>query len=659
VDWLITFTGNNLPIPDSFMPDKINKILKQYWGFDSFRPLQEDIIESVLSGKDTLALMPTGGGKSLCYQVPAMAKDGLCLVISPLIALMKDQVENLRRKNITAYSIFSGMTRKQVIQTLETVTSSNCKFLYVSPERLETALFKEYLPGLHVTLIAVDEAHCISQWGYDFRPPYLRIAALRDELPGVPVLALTASATPEVQTDICDKLNKVEQGKPPTWQIFRQSFERPNLSYSVFTVDSRINKIIEILNKVKGTGIVYCKSRKRTKEISELLRLQNIPADFYHAGLSQEERNGKQEAWIGNKTRVIVCTNAFGMGIDKPDVRVVIHADTPDCLENYYQEAGRAGRDGRKAYAVLLYDEKELQELNDLPNSRFPTLADIRTVYQSVANYLQIETGTERKDSYDFDLGDFLKKFKLNSLTTIFSLKALEQDGWLTFNEQVFLPPTIRFTITKERLYDFENDHPKLEGLVKGLLRAYEGIFDHTCFVSEMMMAQLLKKDIAEITQQLLELDRKGIIEYVPRKETPQLSMTRHRVKAEELTINMVTYRVRKEKLQQRINTMIRFVREETECRGRIIASYFGDKETRACGICDNCLRRKSTTLSKEEFETIHLKIVDLVGNERLQIKELLGKLTGIKKEKAWQVIEFLQAENKIEIDKGTWLKLT
>ena len=642
------------------MTTDLSKILKQYWGFDKFRPLQEDIIRSVLDGHDTLALMPTGGGKSLCYQVPAMAKDGLCLVISPLIALMKDQVESLRRKNITAYSIFSGMSRKEVIHTLQTVTNSNCKFLYVSPERLETTLFKEYLPGMHVTLIAVDEAHCISQWGYDFRPPYLRIAALRKELPGIPVLALTASATDDVQKDICEKLTDTTQ-KPAKiqknedsfsgWNVFRQSFERPNLSYSVFTVDSRINKIIEIFKKVPGTGIVYCKSRKRTKEISELLQLQNISSDFYHAGLTQEERNRKQEAWINNKIRVVVCTNAFGMGIDKPDVRAVVHADVPDCLENYYQEAGRAGRDGKTSYAVLLYDERELKKLEDMIAIRFPSQNDIRNVYQAVANYLQIPSGAGAGEYYDFDLADFLKKFKLDSHTTIYSLKALEQEGWLSFNEQVFMPASVRFNVTKDHLYRFENDNPSLESVIKTLLRAYAGIFDHTSFISELQIAQLVKKDVEEVKRQLQQLDSERIIEYSQRKESPQLLLLRDRIKTEQLSINMVAYNQRKEKFQNRVKEMTRYVKESVECRSRIIGTYFGDKKIKACGICDNCLRQKGVVLSQEEFDSIHSRIIDITRQEKLQVKELLQKLSGIKKEKAWKVIEFLQAENKIELE--------
>ena len=485
----------------------IHEILKQFWGYDSFRPLQQEIINSVLEGKDTLALMPTGGGKSICYPVPGLVKDGLCLVISPLIALMKDQVENLRKKNITAYAIYSGMSRKEVINTLKVAANSNCKFLYVSPERLETSLFKEYLPVLHINLIAVDEAHCISQWGYDFRPPYLRIASLREEIPDVPVLSLTASATVEVQSDICDKL----QFK--TKNIFRQSFERSNLSYSVFNVDSRINKIIEILKNVPGSGIVYCKSRKRTKEIADLIKMHGISTDFYHAGLAQEERNRKQEEWITNQTRIIVCTNAFGMGIDKPDVRVVIHADSPDCLENYYQEAGRAGRDGKKSYAVLLYGEKDTKELEDSIQLRYPLIEEIRQVYQSISNYLQIPSGSGEDQYYDFDLTDFIKKFKLNSHTALYSLKVLEQNEWLSFNEQVFLPSTVQFTTGKEYLYQFEKDHLQLEPLIKTLLRSYEGIFGYPASISENILAHLLKKDKKEIKIELGQLHENRMIE--------------------------------------------------------------------------------------------------------------------------------------------------
>jgi ATP-dependent DNA helicase RecQ len=645
----------------------IHEILSQYWGFDSFRPLQEDIINSVLSGNDTLALMPTGGGKSLCYQVPALAKEGMCLVISPLIALMKDQVGNLRKKNITAYSIYSGMSRQEVITVLKTVVNSNCKFLYVSPERLETSLFKEYLPGMHVNLIAVDEAHCISQWGYDFRPPYLRIAALREELPAVPVIGLTASATPEVQKDICDKL-KAPTKPPPKgeayrtpkdadafndWKVFRQSFERANLSYSVFKVESRINKIIEIVTKVPGSAIIYCKSRRRTKEISELLQLQNISSDFYHAGLIQEERNRKQEEWITNKIRVIVCTNAFGMGIDKPDVRTVIHADVPDCLENYYQEAGRAGRDGNRSYAVLLYDEKEITELETLPALRYPSVEDIRAVYQAVANYLQIPAGSGNSQYYDFDISFFLKNFKLNNHTVVYALKALEQEGWLAFNEQVFMPSVVKFTTDKNRLYEFEKSYPASEPVIKTLLRAYEGIFDYPTQISELLIAKLLKKNIEDIKEHLRQLHHYGIIEYQPQKDTPQLFFLRDRIRSDELTINKLHYTQRKEKFISRLKEIIRFILSEDQCRSKMIGAYFGDTSIPACGICDNCLRLKTVSLTKEEFESIHQSIVNTLQTRKLNAKDLLKTLTGIKKEKAWKVIEFLQAEKKIELGKN------
>lgn len=645
----------------------IQEILKTYWGFDAFRPLQEDVINSVLNGTDTLALMPTGGGKSICYQVPALAKDGLCLVISPLIALMKDQVENLRRKNITAFAIYAGMRRKEVINTLKTATDSNCKFLYVSPERLETKLFKEYLPAIDINLIAVDEAHCISQWGYDFRPPYLRIAALREELPGVPVLALTASATKEVQEEICEKLNILKPVKADflksaagrrNWNIFRQPFERPNLSYSVFKVDSKINKIIEIITKVPGTSIVYCKSRKRTMEISDILQLQHIASDFYHAGLSTEERTNKQQDWIKNKTRVIVCTNAFGMGIDKPDVRTVVHDDVPDCLENYYQEAGRAGRDGKKSFAVLLYDERDIAGLNELPAVRYPSTEVIKETYDAVASYLQVPSGSGDGEYFDFDISDFLKKFKLNAHAVIYSLKALEQDEWLSFNEQVFVPASVYFTVNKNNLYQFEKDYPLLEPLIKTLLRAYDGIFDFPAVISETVIAGLMKKDREIVKKELLQLLAYGIIQYSPQKDKPQLFFSKNRVKTDDLFINTFRYKTRKEKFIARIKSMVDYTTETTVCRSKITGNYFGDTAIKDCGICDNCLRRKETTLTTEEFEKIHDNIIRVMNGGSMETKILMLQLAGIKKEKAWKVLDALQSENKIEIDKQGLIRL-
>jgi len=477
--------------------DLLHKTLHQYWQFEGFRPMQEEIIRSVLSGRDVLAVLPTGGGKSLCFQVPAMMRPGLCLVVSPLIALMKDQVENLRRKNITAFAIYAGMDRREVENCFRLAADSNCKFLYVSPERLETNLFKEWLPALGVCLIAVDEAHCISQWGYDFRPPYLRIAALREELPQVPIIALTASATREVQADICDKLNFLRP------LVFRRSFSRPNLSYSVFHVDSKINKILEILKNVQGTAIIYCQTRKKTKTICDLLVMHGIMAESYHAGLKQEDRNQRQENWKRNKTRVIVCTNAFGMGIDKPDVRVVIHTDVPDCLENYYQEAGRAGRDGLKAYAVLLYGGKDIQEIESLPDQRFPSLEKIKEVYRGLVNFLQIPSGTGESTYFDFDLNLFSKSFSLQPGLVLYSLKAMEEQGILAFNEQVFLPSKAGFICNREMLEESEMTNPVMAPLIQTLLRTYSGIFDQPVNIYEKSLAAMLKKNSEEVVSGL------------------------------------------------------------------------------------------------------------------------------------------------------------
>jgi len=627
-------------------------ILKQYYKHDSFRPLQEDIINAVLQKKDVLALLPTGGGKSVCFQIPALMSDGLCLVISPLIALMKDQVESLRKKGITAFAIYSGMTRKEVVNTMKVAGESNCKFLYVSPERLETNLFKEYLPSFNINLIAVDEAHCISQWGYDFRPPYLRIAALREELRGVPVLALTASATKEVQNDICEKLEFKNQ------KIFRQSFERPNLSYSVFDVDVKMNKIKEVLEKVKGSSIVYCRSRKRTKEIADLLNMHGIHSDYYHAGLTSEERNKKQEAWIKNETRVIVCTNAFGMGIDKPDVRTVVHADVPDCLENYYQEAGRGGRDGKKSYAVLLYTDKELTELKSLPDIHFPTIENIRIVYQAVMNYLQIASGTGEGNYYDFDIADFIGKFKLNTQLVVYALKALEQEELLSFNEQVFLPSKIEFTTSKDLLNDFEKDNPALEPVIKSLLRTYSGIFDYPVPIHEKTISFLLKRHVDDIINDLKKLHGAGIIQYQPQKDSPQLYFVQNRTKAEDVKINQANYQKRKKQYERRIASLLEYVKMDMHCRSQFIANYFGDENTKPCGVCDNCLRQKNIHLSKEEFENIHQQIGAAVKLNSIDATQLLQGLSGINKEKVWKVINHLQAENKLQVDKNGKVKM-
>lgn len=620
--------------------ENIHDILHQYWGYHQFRPLQQQIIESVLQGKDTLALLPTGGGKSLCYQVPAMVQDGICMVISPLIALMKDQVESLKRRGILAAAIYTGQSRRQIVQTLKNVAYGPYKLLYVSPERLETDLFLEFLPALHVNLIAVDEAHCISQWGYDFRPAYLRIAQLRDHLRDVPVLALTASATEPVQQDICEKL------RFQTQHILRQSFERKNISYSAFKVDAKINKLKDILTKVPGTAIVYCKSRRRTVEIAELLQLQGIAAKAYHAGLSNEERAVRQDEWIQNKLRVMVCTNAFGMGIDKPDVRVVVHYDAPDCLENYYQEAGRAGRDENKSYAVLLYTESDLKDLEALPDKRYPDFKQIKEVFRSLVHFLQMPTYTGQDQAFDFRFDHFVKNFKLDSLTALYALKALESDGWFDFNERSFAPATVVFKASKELLYEFYAAYPKYEALCTTLLRTYGGIFNYGANISEPLLAKLMRLKEEEVKQQLQEIMALHIIQYDAANDSPQIIWRKHRVPAEELTMDHQAYRERRKAFTTRVHTLLTYVSTKT-CRSRFINHYFGDAAAAGCGSCDNCLQEKRSSLTAEEITAISNTIKLELASPKM-VSELLSNMNGIAKEKAKQVLQFLQAEEKI-----------
>ncbi len=619
--------------------------LQHYWGFTSFRGEQEKIIQSVLDGKDTLALLPTGGGKSVCFQVPVLMKDGLCLVISPLIALMKDQVENLQKRGIASVSLHSGLTFYEVNKILQNAVHGDYKFLYLSPERLETNLFKEFLHSLNISLIVVDEAHCVSQWGYDFRPPYLRIINLRKELPTIPIIALTASATPIVQKDIVEKL----KFKQPN--IFIESFERNNLSYSVFKVDSKINKLIEILNNVKGSSIIYCRNRRQTKNVADLLQLQNISADFYHAGLLQDERNKKQNDWINNQTRIIVCTNAFGMGIDKSDVRTVIHFDVPDCLENYYQEAGRAGRDGKKAYAVLLYQTEDVKELKVLPEMRFPSMTEIRKVYQAVADYLQIPVGLGEGNYYDFDLNEFSKNFKLDSFLVMNVLKVLEQEGHLTFSENIFLPSQVKFTADKNVLNDAEKMYPQTEDVMKCLLRTYEGIYDNRVSIYEKQIAKLCKLPYEKIYTDLELLHNYGIIEYLPQKETPQIHFILNRASAKTLHINQDNYFQRKKQFEKSVEIMLYYLQLENICRSKFIADYFTEAKNNNCGICDNCLKQKKVELTTNDFKKIEQLIYATIPPQGINVKELLTALNEIKKEDFWKVLQLLQDEKIISAD--------
>jgi len=627
-------------------------ILEKYWGHAQFRPLQAAIIDAVVAQKDVLALLPTGGGKSICFQVPALMQDGMCLVISPLIALMQDQVNNLQEKGIEAAVIHSGMPFSAVKETLQACTSGAYKFLYLSPERIESNLFKEYLPALDISLIAVDEAHCIAQWGYDFRPPYLRIAALRTELPSVPVIALTASATKEVESDIIEKLAFKD------YSVFRQPYKRPALSYSYFEVESKINKTLDIINNVKGGGIVYCNTRKQTKDIAELLQLQKINADYYHAGVSADERQQKQKKWMIGETRIMVCTSAFGMGIDKDDVRTVIHYDMPDCLENYYQEAGRAGRDGKKAYAVLLATKADIIKARNLHETRFPAIEVIKNIYQSIANYLQLPVGIGEGGYFNFNLLEFCNNFKLDLILVTQTLKVLEQEGHIQFSENIFLPSQVCFTCSKEGLENFEQAYPAFEPLIKALLRSYQGIFDNRISVFEKRIAGICKQSIDEIQKQLQQLAAMGMIEYLPQKETPQIHFLLNRAPAAFLHIDKDQYLKRKEAFTTRINTLIRFATNPGCCRSVFIGNYFGDIDKDNCGICDYCLSIKKNKIDANTFTSIEKQLFVLLSKTPTPMGSIFVALAKEDKEAVWEVIHFLEAENRLIMNEDGTIQL-
>jgi ATP-dependent DNA helicase RecQ len=626
-------------------------ILQKYWNYSEFRPLQEEIIQSVLDGHDTLALLPTGGGKSICYQVPALIGEGICLVVSPLIALMKDQVANLQARGVPALGIYSGQTRREIAQTLKNAASGHYKLLYVSPERLETALFREFLPALGVKLIAVDEAHCISQWGYDFRPSYLKIIALRKELPGVALLALTASATGDVQKDICTMLGFGDA------RIFRQSYERKNLSYSAFKVESKLSRLVEIVKKVPGTAIIYCKSRKRTVEIASLLQMHGKAVHAYHAGLTAPQRAKRQQDWMENKVDAIVCTNAFGMGIDKPDVRLVVHADMPDCPENYYQEAGRAGRDGKKAYAVLLYDERDVVALQALHKVRFPGIEEIRKVYSALVNFLQVPVAYGVEHTYNFRFDLLVRNFNLGATSSFYALKALESDGWIYFNERSYSPPTVEFTTEKVQLRTFIEAYPQYRDLTTALLRTYEGIFDYPAAISESVLCRLTRTGEDLVKKALTEMNALGVIRYKPLNDQPQIIFRENRPAVEDLTLNLTAHNKRKEQFILRAEKMVGYTATKA-CRSTYLNEYFGER-TAPCGICDECLAKRSNAVTDEEFKSIAAMIREQLTAAPLSADNLIGKLPGVRKEKAWSVLAFLQAENKLTVTKSGLLQVT
>ncbi len=621
------------------------KILKQYWNFESFKGLQENIINAVLEEKDVVALLPTGSGKSICFQVPALMKEGMCVVISPLIALMKDQVSGLQKRSINSIALNSSLNYKEVIQVLDNAISGHYKFLYVSPERLESKIFKEYIAECNVSLIAVDEAHCISQWGYDFRPSYAKIIQLKEIFPKVPIIALTASATLKVQKDIIENLELHEP------EIFQQSFERNNLSYSVFKVESKINKLYEILKNVSGSSVVYCKNRKQTSYVAELLNTQKIVADYYHAGLQQEIRNQKQEAWIKNEIRVMVCTNAFGMGIDKPDVRTVVHYDAPDCLENYYQEAGRAGRDDNRSYAVLLYENIDIKTLNKISEIKYPSFAEIKKVYQALANYLQISQGIGEGIYYDFDLLDFSKKFKLDSQLVLNTIKTLEQEEHINLTDSIFIPSKIEVLADKIILEDVEKTHPTIELTLKTLLRSYTGILNNLVSISEKQIAKISHQPYEKVSDDLKILNQLSIIRYIEKKETPQIYFINNRADIESLNINHEAYFKRKKQFEKRLENFIQYINEKENCRSKIIADYFNAPAKPYCGICDNCLNKKKLEISAKEFEEIAQQIKQKLDKNVIETKSLIAALNHINKQKLWKVVMFLQEEKVITID--------
>ena len=627
--------------------NKYQEILKQYWGYDSFRDLQEEIITSIGEGKDTLGLMPTGGGKSITFQVPALAQEGVCIVITPLIALMKDQVQNLRKREIKALAIYSGMTRQEILTALENCIFGNYKFLYISPERLDTEIFRTKLRSMKVSMITVDESHCISQWGYDFRPAYLKIAEIRELLPEVPVLALTATATPEVVTDIQARL-KFREGN-----VFRMSFERKNLAYIVRKTDNKTKEILYILQRISGSAIIYVRNRRRTKEITELLMNEGITADFYHAGLDNAVKDLRQKRWQSGEVRVMVATNAFGMGIDKPDVRIVLHLDLPDSPEAYFQEAGRAGRDGEKAYAVILYSKSDKTTLHKRVVDTFPDKEYILNVYEHLQYYYQMAMGDGFQCIREFNLEEFCRKFKYFPVPVDSALKILTQAGYLEYTDEQDNSSRILFTIHRDELYKLREMGKEAEALIQSILRSYTGVFTDYAYISEESLAIRTGLTRQQIYNILVTLTKRRIVDYIPRKKTPYIIYTRERLELRFLHIPPSVYEERKARYEARIKAMEEYVTTENVCRSRMLLRYFGEKNEHNCGQCDVCLSKRTTDdLSEKSYEEVKRQILDLLSHSPLTPAETADQIKA-EKEDIGQVIRYLLDEGELKMQDG------
>jgi len=616
------------------------KILTRYWGYSEFRPLQLEIIESVAAGKDTLGLMPTGGGKSITFQVYSMSAEGICIVITPLIALMKDQVESLNRKGIKALAVHSGMSAREIKFTLDNAVWGDYKFLYVSPERLNTERFVERLKQMKINLLTIDEAHCISQWGYDFRPSYLNIVRVREMLPDVKMLALTATATPKVADDIQDKLGFKEKN------LLKMSFHRENLGYLVRHIENKNAYLLNTLKKTTGSGVIYVRNRKATREVSDELRKNGISASYYHAGLSNLVRSSRQDNWLNGQTRVIVATNAFGMGIDKPNVRFVIHIDSPDSLEAYYQEAGRAGRDGKRSAAVLLFNNADKTKLKKHISVAFPEIPNIKRIYDALCNYFQIAVGYGKGQVHEFSLQGFAQAYKFQQAMVYSSLKILQREGYLEFTEQVDSPSRIYFTVSRDELYKFQVANAQLDDFIKLILRSYTGLFSGYVAVDEELIAKRANLNHEQVYNFLKHLRQSKIIDYVPRNQTPFIYFSKERIHIDRLKISKDNYDIRKKDYSDRINAVIDYATNSSRCRSQILVSYFGETDSPPCGTCDVCKAKERMKLSDYEFQSITKKIKKII-EQPCTYESLLLKLKD-DQEKMREVIKWLLDNQKI-----------